>query len=129
MPEHRNRILIVEDHEPSRSILQRIFALTLDGWDVVEAGTIGEGLGQLDPPPECIVLDLQLPDGRGESILRRVREGHLPTRVVVNTGMTDDAPRMDAVRDLEPEAVIHKPLDAAGLQLIYQTATGDACPA
>ena len=118
----RHRMLIVEDHQETRTLLRRILALTLKDWDVAEARTVEEGLAQLVPPPDCVLLDLELPDGPGEDILRKVRQDHLQTRVVVNTGM-NDAARMGAVSDLKPEAVLQKPLDSTGLRRIHEAAT------
>src|SRR3954470_2879372 len=83
----------------------------------VEAATVAEGLAQLDPPPDCIVLDLELPDGPGEAILRKVRMERLPIRVVVNTGMPESG-RLSEVSYMRPDAVLQKPLDAAGLLTI-----------
>ena len=36
--------------------------------------------------PDCMILDLMLPDGEGEAVLREVRERHLRTHVAVCTG-------------------------------------------
>jgi two-component system response regulator RegA len=58
------RLLIVDDHEPTRSALRTLFALK--GWDVRVAGTLADGLGLLSPPPDCVLLDLMLPDGNGD---------------------------------------------------------------
>ncbi len=114
---NRQRMLLVEDHEETRTLLRRI--LSLCGWDVAEAATVADGLTQLDPPPDCMVLDLVLPDGKGETILRKVREAHLPTRVFVNTA-GHDPQRLREVSDLKPEAILRKPLDATGLRIICQ---------
>jgi two-component system KDP operon response regulator KdpE len=118
----QHRMLLVEDHPATRNLLRRI--LSLCGWDVIEAATLSEGLAQLDPPPDCLVLDLELPDGDGETILRAVRASHLPTRVVVNTGL-DEPTRLNAVSELRPEALLHKPLDSAGLNRICEMAMGE----
>jgi len=112
-----HRLLLVEDHEDTRHLLRRM--LTLCGWEVVEAATIAEGLARLDPPPECVILDLQLPDGDGEAILRKIRSDALPTRVVVNTGL-EDSTRLGEVSDLKPEAVLHKPVSSEGLRRICE---------
>src|SRR4051794_38775315 len=112
-----HRMLLVEDHPETRTLLRRI--LSLCGWNVVEAATVAEGLAQLAFPPDCLLLDLMLPDGGGETILRKVREVRLPTRVVVNTGTKDPA-WLDAVSDLKPEAILQKPLDSVGLRTICE---------
>jgi DNA-binding NarL/FixJ family response regulator len=68
-----------------------------------------------------VVLDMDLPDGRGEVVLRAVRERHLPTRVAVCSGMTDDA-RWDAVKGLDPEALLQKPIDVAAMCRVCEPA-------
>src|SRR4051794_16478726 len=103
----RRILLLVEDHQATREVLRRILALS--GWEVLEAATVAEGLAQLDCPPDCIVLDLDLPDGPGEAILRKVRMDRLPIRVVVSTGNPDSG-RLREVSYMRPDAVLHKPL-------------------
>ncbi|MEO6809838.1 MAG: response regulator [Isosphaeraceae bacterium] len=115
-----HRLLLVEDHPATRNVLRRL--LTMRGWDVLEATTIAEGLARLDPPPECLVLDLMLPDGDGETILRKVRDDCLPTRVVVNTG-THDPDRLSAVSELKPEALLQKPIDIEQLCQVCEVPT------
>ncbi|MCA1686160.1 MAG: hypothetical protein LC745_09285, partial [Planctomycetia bacterium] len=65
-----HRLLVVDDHAWSRHPLRGIFNRM--GWDVSVAGTVAEGLRFLESEPEpcCLVLDLSLPDGDGELVLR-----------------------------------------------------------
>jgi DNA-binding response OmpR family regulator len=103
------RVLIVEDHEPNRVALSRIFAR--NGWEAVSVGTTAEGLAALDQQLDCVILDLNLPDGEGEAILRKVRREKLPVRVVaVVTGSTDSI-RLGEVARLSPDLTVQKPLD------------------
>jgi DNA-binding response OmpR family regulator len=102
------RVLIVEDHEPTRRALRGLFRVR--GYEVSTAGTVAEALASLDPPPSCIVLDLMLPDGRGEEVLRRVREAEMPTCVAVCTGV-DDSARLKAIQRLRPDVFLVKPVD------------------
>src|SRR4051794_234281 len=106
------RVLIVEDHEPTRYALRSI--LKRKGYEVTEAGTIAAGVDLVDrsPPPDCVVLDMDLPDGRGEAVLRAIRDGHMDVRVAVCSGMSDSA-RWDALRLLGPETMLRKPVNAA----------------
>jgi DNA-binding response OmpR family regulator len=113
--QRRGVVLLVDDDQASRQLLRRILAL--GGWEVLEAATVAEGLAQLDPPPDCVVLDLELPDGPGEAILRKVRLEHLPIRVVVNTGVPESG-RLSEVGYMRPDAVLQKPLDAAGVRTL-----------
>jgi CheY-like chemotaxis protein len=118
MNEQRGRIgLVVDDHLATRDGLCRVLALC--GWEVLEAATVAEGLAQLDPPPDCIVLDLELPDGPGEAILRKVRFERLPIREVVSSGMPDSG-RLSEVRAMRPDALLQKPLDSADLRTICE---------
>jgi DNA-binding response OmpR family regulator len=101
-------LLVVEDDLASRRAIRTVF--TLRGWDVSSVATVTEALRLLDPPPDCVLLDLMLPDGEGEAVLRAVRNRNLPTRVVVTTGSSDP----DRLRDLDrmgPDAVLNKPLN------------------
>jgi CheY-like chemotaxis protein len=102
------RVLLVEDDRVARRALRRLFVAR--GWEVAEAATLAEGLSSLDPPPSCIVLDLMLPDGDGADLLRHVRAAGLPSRVVVTTGVSDQA-RLQAVAGLRPDSLIPKPID------------------
>src|SRR4051794_36221148 len=114
---HIQRILIIEDHGPTRDILRLLFRRK--GWEVTAAGTVAEGLSLLEesPKPNCLLLDLDLPDGQGEAILRKVRRDQLPVRVAVCSG-TGDPNRLNIVRGLDPDALLRKPIDV-----------GDVCTA
>jgi DNA-binding response OmpR family regulator len=105
----KHRVLIVEDHEGMRHALCGLFRRV--GWEVVGVGTVADGLAALEPPPECAVVDLHLPDGEGEAIVRRVKEGHLPTCVTVVCTGTDDQARLRAVAALGPDALLCKPVE------------------
>ncbi len=102
------RVLVVEDDLASRHALERLLAHK--GWVVTVARTVAEAMEKLSPPPHCILLDLMLPDGDGEQILRRVQEEDLPTKVAVCTG-TSDPVRLAMVKGMDPAALFHKPLD------------------
>ena len=54
-------------------------------------------------------LSLMLPDGDGETVLRRVRESKQRTRVAVTTGAGDES-RLEAVRRLEQDALLRRPI-------------------
>ena len=72
------------------------------------AAMVSGGLAALDPPPDCIVLDLKMPDGQGEAILRKVRANGLPIRVVVVTTGVSDPARLAEVAGLHPDAMIQR---------------------
>lgn len=101
------QILIVEDDPRSSSALD--FLLSRRGWKVTVAPTRAEALLRLAERPTWIVLDLMLPDGDGEDVLRDVRTRALPIRVCVVTAVSDEQ-RLAAVQALAPDALLHKPL-------------------
>lgn len=116
----RRLLLIVEDHDATRSALRRAF--TRKGWAVAEAATVAEGIDRIaqSPAPDCLILDLMLPDGDGEAVLRKVRELRLKTRVAVCSG-TSDHSRMALVQALGPEVTMQKPVDLAQIYRFCQT--------
>jgi two-component system KDP operon response regulator KdpE len=102
------RVLVVEDDPACGEALRRILAHR--GWVVTVARTVAEAMESLHPPPHCILLDLVLPDGPGEDVLRKVREENLPISVAVCTG-TDDPVRLALVKGMDPAALFRKPVD------------------
>ncbi len=111
-PQVRHHALVVEDDAASRTAIATI--LQRRGWDVTAVGTLGEGLRELHDTPEAVVLDLSLPDGDGEMILQQIRGQHLPTCVAVTTGF-GDADRLASLKQLEPDAILTKPVNVAAL--------------
>jgi CheY-like chemotaxis protein len=116
-------VLLVEDHNATRNVLARL--LSLRGYDVRMAATVAEGIDRLGCEPDVLVLDLSLPDGRGEEVLRRVRQAGLKTRVVVTTGV-DDEERLAAVRALRPDALLLKPVGVSDVCRACEPAPGPA---
>jgi DNA-binding response OmpR family regulator len=103
------RVLILDDHELSRKVLATLFEK--NGWEAAEAGTVAEALDLLEPVPECVVLDLCLPDEGGETILRKIREAKLPVGIVAVVTGKDDPTRIGQVAELKPDLIVKKPID------------------
>jgi CheY-like chemotaxis protein len=102
-------MLVVEDHLATRCALYAIF--TRLGWQVSVAGTVAEGIAllNLEQEPCCLILDIELPDGRGGQVLERLRAMAFKTRVVVSSGLQDPR-RLRELADLEPDAFLPKPI-------------------
>src|SRR6266542_6223951 len=111
-PNQKCRTLIVEDDVGAARALEKL--ISRQGHEVMTAGTLGDALGALSWKPQCIILDLILPDGNGVTILRRVRKSGLDARVAIVTGVEDPF-AIDQVTDLQPDVVFEKPLDAQRL--------------
>lgn len=106
----RPRLLVVDDDSYTRTGLMTLF--TSEGWQVATAASVAEALALLDPAPACVILDLRLPDGSGETILREIRTRSLRTRVAICSGVEDPA-RLATVRALNPELMLWKPIELA----------------
>ena len=99
-------VLVVEDDANLRSGMAALIGGY--GHEVITAATVAEGLRQLGAGPSHLMLDLNLPDGVGTTILRHVRDGKLPVRVAILSGSGDDDLMAEA-RGLSPEAMFKKP--------------------
>jgi CheY-like chemotaxis protein len=108
-------LLIVEDHEDTGQQLAKVLGLL--GWKVKLARTCAQAIAALEgpTPPACIVLDLVLPDGQGDDLLRRIRQRGLNTRVVVYSGIPD-GPETEAVLGLKPDVFLKKPASFEALK-------------
>ena len=80
----KTRTLIVEDDLGSRTAMARI--LEMMGCQVSGVATVAEGIKAIEHLPDCLILDLMLPDGNGMEILRHIRQQALPIRVAILTG-------------------------------------------
>ena len=66
-------ILVVEDDDATRTFLAD--NLTADGYELLVADCARDGLRLLETKfPDLALVDLNLPDGSGYDVLRRVRE-------------------------------------------------------
>lgn len=110
-----NKALIVDDSEPNR----RLPALILGqlGWATTEVADGGSALdvARLDHF-DCILLDLHLPDLRGDEVCRRLREsGAQPdTWIVAYTGESPDH-IAQITRGSPFDAVLTKPITRKSL--------------
>ena len=105
----RQSVLVVEDDAMIRSGLMAL--LRSCGHHPVAAASVAEAGTRLDAAtPTRVLLDLNLPDGTGTQVLRRVRQNDLPTRVALLTGASDDG-LLDEARTLGVDAVFIKPPD------------------
>ncbi|WP_028279571.1 SpoIIE family protein phosphatase [Arthrobacter sp. H5] len=65
------RALVLEDDEDIRGLLVQI--LTMEGFEVLEAGTAKQGMEAVRQGVDLITLDLNLPDGDGIDVCREIR--------------------------------------------------------
>ena len=101
-------VLVVEDDPASRRAL--VSLLKLNGIQALFAANLTEAIKLLETQPECVLLDLMLPDGTGGAILEFIRSRHLPIRVAFTTGAADWRQFVRG-QDIHPDAIFIKPLD------------------
>ena len=106
MSARRQTILIVEDDEDLRRLFRT--ALSLAGYDVLEAGDGLEALQRIDhSPPDLIILDLVLPRMSGfvvrEEIAAQALTRDIP--IIVITGTPQDP------SELGVACLLRKPVD------------------
>ena len=106
-------ILLVEDDEIMRRAIER--ALANNGHRIRAASTYGEGLQiALCAEPALLVLDIELPDGSGWSLLEAMRFAHpdstTKTIVISSTSVSRADVRSGGVAKFVP-----KPFDMAYL--------------
>jgi len=114
------RVMIVDDDRTSRDLIKGI--LESEGYDTIEAVDGKDALRQLSQEeielPDVVVLDLLMPQLNGYETCRRIkrdsRTAHLP--IIVVTGLTDRANRLQAIRDGAND-YLTKPFDGAEVVL------------
>ena len=107
------RVLIVEDDESIRSLLERVF--WSGGYAVRTASEGVEALRQLEEEaPDLIVLDLMLPWLNGIQLLVTVRQLPQLTSVPVLVA-TATATNAHDLQDFGPLLVLHKPFPLSAL--------------
>lgn len=104
--------LIIEDEAPIRRFVR--MALEGEGWAVVEATTLRQGLiDAATHAPELVILDLGLPDGDGVDLLRDLRTwSQVP--VIVLSARADERDKVAAL-DAGADDYLTKPFGVAEL--------------
>jgi two-component system response regulator AtoC len=107
-------ILIVEDEENQRVFLTDL--LTRRGYETIAAATMKEAHEVIDQGrADIILLDMQLPDGYGPSLLKET--ANLPIRppIILITGFGDIASAVDAMKNGAFD-FLQKPVDTDQLE-------------
>ena len=99
------KILIVEDDRSIRSALVQFLGHL--GYHVVAAESVTEAIAKLDGQAVAI-LDLNLADGAGATLLERIRTDHRLMKVAIATGASDPALLADVARH-RPDLLLRKP--------------------
>lgn len=90
------KILVIEDNESNRYMIR--FLLEKAGFAVFEAATGQEGIDQaFRHQPDCIIVDIQLPDINGLEVTQTIRasplDGVIPILALTSYAMPGDRDR------------------------------------
>jgi CheY-like chemotaxis protein len=107
------RILVVEDNPLNRLLVHDL--LELRGHTVVEAATVDEAralLARDRERPDLLLLDVQIPGGGGEAVIREVRQraelADMPIIAVTSLAMPGDRERLLSIGF---QGYLSKPID------------------
>ncbi|HET9336502.1 MAG TPA: response regulator transcription factor [Sphingomicrobium sp.] len=108
------RILLADDHPMIRNAIEVL--LRDSGFEIV--GMAGTGQATLEAmerlQPDLLLLDIQMPDGNGIEVLRRLRASRSDAKVVLLTAAIDDSALLEA-RALKVQGIVLKNSDPAFL--------------
>jgi two-component system response regulator ResD len=121
----RKRVLIVEDHEPTRSLIRSILqAQGNGGFEIFEAANGSEGLlaAEKNGPLDLILLDVEMDDMDGYSVCRAIRrlDGDVPIVFVTAHGEVKD--RTNG-RHAGGDSYLVKPVDRKQLMTLVNLLT------
>jgi CheY-like chemotaxis protein len=111
MMEGSTRVLVVDDHELNRKLLQHV--LEYEGHEVLVADSIASAEATLERSrPDLMVLDVQLPDGDGLDLARRLKAMPASASCAI-VACTAEAMKGDRERALDAgcDAYVSKPID------------------
>ncbi len=107
-PRRAVRLLVVEDHEATSQVMERL--LKRRGYSVAVAAGMKAALKVLeDAPIDILISDLGLPDGTGRELMEKVRETRkLPGIALSGFGTDND---INSSREAGFAAHLTKPID------------------
>jgi signal transduction histidine kinase/CheY-like chemotaxis protein/NO-binding membrane sensor protein with MHYT domain len=137
----QTRVLIVDDNDTNRKILESILA----SWNINFSST-DSGQGALDlmqkqedqkPPYDLILIDMMMPGMNGLEVTRKLRQDNIQTKVIMLTSLTNaniqEESKLNGIN-----ACIHKPIKKSLLldtimatlhDEIFQNSTSATSPA
>ena len=111
------RILVVEDLEDARTMLQLLLAISLK-LPVDTAVDGADGLRMLtDAPYSVVVTDLRMPNLNGMQLINEIERRKIPVTIIVTTGHGNQAEANEAmehgahdfmIKPVDPEKLIAK---------------------
>ncbi|HEV2294948.1 MAG TPA: response regulator [Tepidisphaeraceae bacterium] len=112
MEEAKGCVLLVEDDEMTRKAMVRL--LRMAGLIVLAASSVAEAcrmLAAAAPPPDCLLVDLQLPDGCGSDVIAEARRARLAGKVVILSGSLLPPEAVGIETRVGADAIFMKPVN------------------
>jgi two-component system, OmpR family, response regulator len=108
------RLLIIDDDAHLRESLAEV--LELDGFECHQAGNAQGGIDMAAKVnPDCVIMDIQLPDSSGFQICQTLRKRSRTTILIMMTGRFLSAEEKKQGFELGADEYITKPFDLAEL--------------
>jgi serine phosphatase RsbU (regulator of sigma subunit) len=120
-PADRMRVLLVEDDDGDALLVDELLLDAGAPFALMRARTLAEA-GPLLADAGCVLLDLELPDSRGLTGLRRLQELAPGLAVVVLTGLSDEHLGEEAVRTGAQDYLVKGSVDGFLLQRVVRYA-------
>jgi DNA-binding NtrC family response regulator len=95
--------------------------LSADGHNILEAGTGAEAMARLGPEVDLVLLDFRLPDDDGISLLRRIKERHAETPVILMTAFSTVENAVEAMK-LGAFHYVNKPFNLDEVAVLVEKA-------
>ncbi len=102
------KVLVIDDSLFQRRSIRKI--LQVDGYDILEAANGHQGLEMIvASPPDCIILDILMPDMNGLTFLKILQDQGIKIPVIVLTADIQETTYKECLK-LGAKEVVHKPL-------------------
>lgn len=92
------QVLIIDDEEKLRSLMTRI--ITLEGFEVVEAGDCKTGLKKLEKSGiDVVMCDVKLPDGNGVDLVKEIKAKYPLIEIILLTAYGNIPDSVQAIKN------------------------------
>lgn len=105
LPAHLKRVLVVDAHNANRAIMSKQLAIL--GLETSYSSTGSEALDGLDPMPDLIIAEQDLPDMTGQEMLAQIRSTGRDVPAIL---MSDNPAQIPVVAGGEVMSVLQKPV-------------------
>ncbi|MFH1415060.1 MAG: response regulator [Elusimicrobiota bacterium] len=111
--DEKKKVLIVDDEQAFNRVMRE--RLTMDGYDAISAYDGAQGIQfARQQQPDLIILDINLPAGRGDAIYKRLKEfeytSHIPIIIITALPVEEIEKKLYEL-GVEKDNMFYKPVD------------------